>query len=208
VSLNFGMPIVVRDTLFAITNPLSLNAASARNMPLGSGLPSWQFSVGQNFQYRRLTVYALLQGVIGRNVWNEGRQWSHLDFNSADVNQRGVDVGLAKPIGYYWRAKAPDQVGIGGFYDLLQPNNYTVERASYAKLREFSMSYNIGPVSGVGNWTASLIGRNLFTITNYLGYDPEVGSAGGLGNSRAINAVDAFTFPNTRSFTFALQTSF
>jgi hypothetical protein len=117
-------------------------------------------------------------------------------------------VDLAKPIGYYWRAGSPDNVGIGGFYDILGPTNYTVESTSYAKLRELSMAYNVGPVSGVGNWTVSLIGRNLFTITNYQGFDPEVGQAGGIANSAAINAVDAFGFPNTRSFTFALSTSF
>ena len=160
------------------------------------------------FQFRRLSVYALLQGVMGREVWNEGRHWAHLDYLSADVDQRGQTVELAKPIGYYWRAPFPDNVGIGGFYDVLGPNNYTVETTSYAKLRELSASYNVGPVSGVGNWTVSLIGRNLFTITNYLGFDPEVGSAGGLASTASVNAVDQFGFPNLRTFTFALSTSF
>ncbi|HEY2806428.1 MAG TPA: SusC/RagA family TonB-linked outer membrane protein [Gemmatimonadales bacterium] len=206
VGLNFGMPIIVRDTSCAVTNPNP--NCTARQVSLGSGLPSWQFSVSQNFQYRRLSAYALLQGVMGRMVWDQGRHWAHLDYMSGDIDQSGATVETAKPIGYYWRAKPPDNVGIGGFYDILGPNNYTVENSSYAKLRELSVSYNVGPVSGIGNWTASVIGRNLFTITKYKGFDPEVGQGGGLGNSGAINAVDAFTFPNTRSFTFALSTSF
>jgi len=47
------------------------------------------------------------------------------------------------------------------------------------------------------------------TFTNYRGFDPEVGigpSAGGQANSAAINAVDAFTFPNLRTFTMGVST--
>jgi len=202
---SWGMPIIMRLTS---CDTVPSASCSGRQMALGTGLPDWQFAIGQNFQFRRLSVYALLQGVMGREVFNEGRHWAHLDYLSADVDQRGVGVDLAKPIGYYWRAGTPDNVGIGGFYDILGPTNYTVESTSYAKLRELSMAYNVGPVSGVGNWTVSMIGRNLFTITNYQGFDPEVGQGGGIASSAAINAVDAFGFPNTRSFTFALSTSF
>ncbi len=85
------------------------------------------------------------------------------------------------------------------------------------------MSYHVGSVGGVGDWGISVVGRNLFTITGYRGFDPEVGigafapqpgttlalgSSGGQGASGAINAVDAFSFPNTRSFTIGLTTSF
>jgi hypothetical protein len=52
------------------------------------------------------------------------------------------------------------------------------------------------------------VGRNLFTLTGYRGFDPEVGIAGGQTNSAAINAIDAFTFPNVRSFTLGVSTSF
>ena len=57
-------------------------------------------------------------------------------------------------------------------------------------------------------WTVGLIGRNLYTFTNYQGFDPEVGIGGGQSGSAAINAIDAFTFPNLRSFTVGVTTSF
>jgi len=141
-------------------------------------------------------------------VWDEGFHWAHLDFLSKDVDQTGRSVQTAKPIGYYWRAGAPDGGGIGGFYDILGPTNYSVEDASYAKLRELAVTYRVGPISGVGNWEVSVIGRNLFTITGYRGFDPEVGVVGGESASGAVNAVDAFTFPNLRTFSFAVSTSF
>jgi hypothetical protein len=205
VNLNWGALIPIRDTL-CISLP---TAGCARlDQPLGTGMPDFQFSIGQNLQFRRLTVYALVQGVIGREVWNQGRHWSHLDFITQDVDQRDKSVESAKPIGYYWRAAAPNAGGYGGFYDFLDRNSLMIETASYIKVRELLFSYNVGPVGGVGNWTVSVVGRNLWTITRYKGFDPEVGQGGGLTSAAAINGVDAFTFPNTRQLSFGLSTSF
>jgi hypothetical protein len=150
---------------------------------------------------------------IGQRVWNEGFHWAHLDFLSHDVDQVGKSVETAKPIGYYYRAAPPDNgSGVGGFYDLLGPNNFSVENASYAKLRELSVAYHFGRLAGSGDWSLSVVGRNLMTLTGYRGFDPEVGIAGdpnqNISGSRAINAVDAFVFPNLRTFTVRLATSF
>jgi hypothetical protein len=70
----------------------------------------------------------------------------------------------------------------------------------------------VGQIGGVGDWTVGLVGRNLFTVTNYSGLDPEVGAnigSGTLGTgSGLINATDSFGFPNLRQFTFSLSTRF
>ena len=178
-------------------------------MALGNALPDFRFAITQDFRYKRVTVYGLLDASIGQHVWNQGFHWAHLDFLSHDVDQQGQSVETAKPIGYYYRAAQPDNgTGLGGLYDILGPNNFSVEDASYAKIRELLVSYRLGPIGGQGDWEISLVGRNLWTITGYRGFDPEVGIAGGQAQSAAINAIDAFTFPNTRTFTVGLSTSF
>jgi len=194
---NWGMPILIRN-----------NGVPALR-PLGNALPNFQFAVTQDVTWRRFSLYALVDASIGQSVFDEGFAWAHLDFLSKDVDQTGKSLATAKPIGYYWRTNSADGfTGLGGYYDQLGPNNYNVEDASFAKLRELSLSYRIGPISGTGDWTVSLIGRNLFTLTGYRGFDPEVGIAAGEGNSAALNAVDDFTFPNLRSFTLAVRSSF
>ena len=60
-------------------------------------------------------------------------------------------------------------------------------------------------LTGAGN---GLIGRNLLTITNYTGLDPEVGAGAGQTGSGLINQTDAFGFPTLRTFTFSLSTRF
>jgi hypothetical protein len=106
---------------------------------------------------------------------------------------------------------------VGGFYDQLGPNNYNVEDGSYMKAREVSLTYHVGKLGGVGDWTFGVIGRNLWTWTKYSGLDPEVGASPDLGNggsrtngsgSGLVNQVDAFNFPTLRSFTFSVSTRF
>jgi TonB-linked SusC/RagA family outer membrane protein len=203
VATNWGMPIPVRE-----------DNGVQKLVPLGHALPDYRISLSNTIQFRGISVYGLFEGAFGQSVWNQGRQWSYLDFLNQDVDQAGVSVQDAKPIGYYYRATPADGAsGIGGFYNVLTPSNRFVEDASFIKLRELSASYRVGRVLGgnTGDWTVSLVGRNLHTWTDYTGFDPEVGIGNNTGNnsgSGLINAVDAFTFPQLRSVSFVLSTNF
>ncbi|MBA3645762.1 MAG: TonB-dependent receptor [Gemmatimonadaceae bacterium] len=206
VAVNWGMPIILRDS-----------TGAAQNAPLGNPLPNYRWGFSQTFGFKRLSAYALLDAARGQHVYNQGRGWSYLDFLEGTENSRGKSVEDAKPLGYYYRGAAPDQSRLGGLYDVLGANNAVTEDASYTKLREVNVGYHVGRIGTLGgDWNLSVIGRNLKTWTKYHGFDPEVGSgavsgsgstANGPGSS-AITAIDAFTFPNLRSFTFALSTSF
>jgi TonB-linked SusC/RagA family outer membrane protein len=196
----WGMPIQVRDS---VNNPAQV--------ALGNATPDWHGGLSSNFSLGKFTAYGLLDGSFGRKVWNEGYHWALGDFMSGTVDQSGNSVEDAKPIGYFYRSGPGlgGNTGVGGLYNVLGPTNESVEDASYVKLREVSVSYNVGPVGGQGNWTVGLVGRNLKTWTKYRGYDPEVGRSADtqLGNS-ALVGIDYFTFPNLRTFTVQLSTAF
>jgi TonB-linked SusC/RagA family outer membrane protein len=176
---------------------------------LGNTLPDFNLTLSNNVQYKRLTVYGLLQGTFGHEINNQGEGWGLLDFSSHYFDQSGNTVETAKPLGYGWRVGGSEGAGVGGFYDILGPNSYNVESGSYAKLREVSVNYKLGRVGGVGDWTVGIIGRNLWTFTNYTGYDPETGVSGsGQANSGLINQVDNGGFPVLRQFNFSVSTRF
>jgi len=200
VTESWGMPIVLRDSLgHAITS-----------QSMGSALPDFRYSIAQNFTFKKFSAYALFDAVKGNSVFDIGRAWSFGDFMNGEESAAGStnNVGLAKPLGYFFRAGAPDNAGVGGLYDILNTNSVNVENASYVKLREVSLGYRIGKIAGQGDWTVSLIGRNLKTWTGYKGYDPETGGTGGASGSAALNAIDNYGFPNVRSVTFQLSSSF
>jgi TonB-linked SusC/RagA family outer membrane protein len=208
VVTSWGMPMLYRDWE---------GTCAPQLVPLGHTLPDWRMGIANNIQFRGLSLYGLVEGAFGHSVWNQGRHWAHLDFLARELDQVGKSVEAAKPIGYYYRAGPGPSggSGIGGFYDVLGPNNHTVEDASWVKIREVSASYNVGRLNNLGlnlgDWTVSLIGRNLLTFTDYKGFDPEVGIGNNTTNqagSSLVNAVDAFTFPQLRTFSFVLQSNF
>jgi TonB-linked SusC/RagA family outer membrane protein len=198
--VNWGMIQVMRDS-----------SANPALQMLGNGQPLWKASWAQNLQYKRINLYVLLDKTYGRHVFNEDRHWSLGDFMTADEDQLGKSVGSAKPIGYYWRAPAPDNAaGVGGFYDVLGANSLTYEDATFMKLREVSGAFNIGRVPKLaGDWTISFVGRNLYTWTRYTGWDPDIGdTSNSNANSGAIVGVQAYQYPPTRQFTITLSSKF
>ena len=83
------------------------------------------------------------------------------------------------------------------------------------KLREVAIGFTV-PQSVIesmfGNTfdrvTVNVIGRNLITVTNYRGYDPEVGRSTGSLENQQINRVDQFGYPNFRTFSFSAELVF
>lgn len=195
---SWGMPIVRRDS--------TGNAVLDR---VGNTLPKQRYTLSNTIGYKKLNLYFLIDAAIGQHVANEERHWSLGDFTTRAQDQAGRSVGDAKPIGYYWRAPAPDNsAGVGGFYDILGANNLTSEKASYTKLREVTLGYQLGRLWGLPETSLSVIGRNLLTITDFTGWDPEVGVSGTNLNSSAITAVAAYQYPQMRTFTFSVGIRF
>ncbi len=203
IPLSFGHPI---RNWVARGQP---GEGSVQRDVMGNTFPTYRFTFTNDIQYKKLTLYTLLDATMGHRINNQTRGWGLLDFASRDFDQAGKSVETAKPVGYGWRCGGTcSGAGTGGFYDALGPNNYNVENGSYAKLREVSLTYKVGPIAGAGDWTLGLVGRNIFTITNYSGFDPEVGASGGVSGSGLINQVDAFGAPQLRNFTFSVSTRF
>jgi TonB-linked SusC/RagA family outer membrane protein len=198
---SWGMPLLLRET-----------DGTPSQVRLGQTIPSFNYSVANTFRYKRLNVYGLLTASIGQSMWNQGYAWSLGDFMTREQDQFDRTPEEAKPLGYYFRAPANtvggNPNGVGGFYDILGANGYTTFDASYARVREVSVSYRVGKVGGVGDWTLGVVGRNLLTFTNYTGFDPETGLSGGNLGSPVLNGVDRYAFPNLRTFTFSVGSRF
>ena len=198
---NWGMPITLRDSV----NNIAF-------VPIGNGLPKYHWGLSQNIDYKRLSIYGLLDATMGQKLWNIAYHWSLGDFQSKAIDQNGKSVEDAVPIGYYWRrgpSNSPGgNVGVGGFYDALNPSSYSVEDASYIKLRELTVNFRLGQIGGTGDWKLGVVGRNLKTWTDFRGFDPEAGNPTGPLNSSALTPVAGYRFPNLRAFTVQISTSF
>lgn len=78
-----------------------------------------------------------------------------------------------------------------------------IEDGSFIKLRELSVSYSFHPgVFGIKGARVSVIGRNLLSIDDYTGWDPETNAA---GQSTVTRGFDFNEVPIPRSYSFSLM---
>ena len=184
---------------------------------IGNANPDFNLSFGLNFNYHRLAVNALLDWSYGGDLYNGTRQWAFQATRDRVQDQAGKPANAAtcgvvsdpmpscpqKTLGYY---------GVG-FYNGLDANDFFVEKGSYAKLKELAISYTLAQdqLRGIGflhtlrEMRLSFIARNLFTITNYSGLDPEVS---GLAGDPFQVRMDWFQYPQFRTFTGSIELGF
>ena len=169
-----------------------------------------------NLSYKGFNLYFAMDAQLGGDIANVMRQ--NLIFNSraGEIDQAGKPEGQRKYDTYY---QSLSNSGNG-------LNQHLIESASYLAMRELALSYNfssdmidkLGPVGKVvRDAKLSLIGRNLFMITDYSGFTPDISSTGSVaaGNVDAdvlqnptIFRADVYGYPMFRSVSASLQFTF
>jgi len=181
---------------------------------LGNTMPDHSIGLSSTMGWRGFSLYGLLDAQRGFQVYNQALQWATFR-RTAGILEQDPNASLEdqKPVGYY------DIVyNAAG----LRPSSPFIEDASFVKLREVSLGYRVGAqqlgrfpgfINNLGGVGVTLTGRNLLTWSDYRGFDPEVGratsAAGTAGaGSAAITRVDAYQYPNFRTWTLGLELNF
>jgi TonB-linked SusC/RagA family outer membrane protein len=168
---------------------------------IGDVNPSFSFGIANNITFKNFNIYALFDGVQGADIYNFTRQWMYQDGRHGWMGQGDRPASERIASGFYQ----------SGLYDANNPNDAFVEDGSFVKLRELSVSYTFSPdllnrvgasryISGA---KVALIGRNLYTWTDYSGFDPDVTAAGDF-NFRS----DGFRYPNFRQISGQIELRF
>ena len=155
---------------------------------IGDPNPDYTMSFVNDFSYKKFNLHIQLDAVQGGDVFNADWRTRQGVGNGkeAEKEQRGL-----LPRGY-----------IAGVYAV---EEWRIDNGSFVKLREVSLSYNVGKVSFVRDLTVNLSGRNLVSFDNYKGYDPELNSG---GQSTILRNIDFGAVPIPRTFTLGLQVKF
>ena len=162
------------------------------NTILGKALPDFIIGFSNSFSYRNWDLSIVLRSALGASVYNNTRaemsQGTRLPGQNTTLE--GAEFNAA---------------GGGG---IVYPSSRWVEDASFLRLDNMTLGYNFRIITKViRNARLYVTGQNLFVLTGYKGYDPEVNNVAGSNGIRSIG-IDYNTYPQARTFSVGLNINF
>lgn len=168
---------------------------------IGNPFPDFTFGINNTLTYKDLELSFFFQGQTGADLLNSNAIESLYPANATRnrfVNQvedrwtiNNLDAKYPTPINFSaW----------GGS----KVTNMVIEDASYIRLKTLQLSYNIpAKFWGIQSAKVYVTGQNVFTITNYSGYDPE-SNAYGQSNVK----IDYSSYPLVRTWMIGVNVQF
>jgi hypothetical protein len=173
---------------------------------LGNYLPKFSYSLSYGARYKNFDLSLFLQGVQGNKVFNAARV---ITEGMARLFGSGTQV-LDAWTPSHTNTSIPRAIS-GDPNQNVRPSTRWIEDGSYLRLKNIMIGYNV-PATTLQSFTKGVVSnlriyvssQNLFTITKYKGWDPEIGQK----NQTLTNGIDYGQYPVARTFLFGLQASF
>lgn len=164
---------------------------------IGNPSPSWTFSLNNTFAYKNFDLQVFFQGVAGNDIYNASRIWQE----SMSIPQNQTTKVLDRWTGEGTSNTVPRAVFSDPNQNVRHSTRF-VEDGSYLRLKNLTLGYTL-PTSltqkaFMNNLRFYVSCQNLFTLTKYSGFDPEVG----------VGGVDLGTYPVTRTISFGVNVRF
>jgi hypothetical protein len=188
--------------------PYSATSPSDRSF-IGSAQPDFVYGMTNVVTYKNFDLTVFLQGSQGNDI-----------FNGARVETEGMKDSRNQSTAILNRWRNPgDITDIPGVS--LASNDNTVistrfvENGSYLRFKTITLAYRINQKwldnIGIAGASVYVSGQNLITVTKYKGFDPEVSTYGGVGNTtdnRNVSlGVDYGAYPQSKTFLFGINLS-
>jgi TonB-linked SusC/RagA family outer membrane protein len=189
-----GIPQTARGTQSSVTAPTEtldgngLPTGAVLRKVIGNPNPKFTGSWVNEVSYKKWSLRAQIDMVSGVDVFNADFR-TRQGVGNGKVAQKELEGSL--PRGY-----------ISGIYAI---EEWRIDKGDYVKLRELSLSYNVGKVAFANNLSINFSGRNLISWDSYNGYDPEVNSG---GQSTILRGIDFGATPIPRTFSFGIKADF
>ena len=148
-----------------------------------SPAPKYIMGLSTSLRYKQLTLGMSFRANIDNYVYNgmgmSTGAFETVSYNNSQLNN--LNTSFLKT----------------GFKTRQYLSDYYVENASFLKLDNLSLSYNVGKINKWASLTVSAMVQNVFTITGYSGTDPE-----------APNGMDNSFYPRPRTYSVSLGLQF
>jgi len=162
----------------------------------GSAVPDILYAFYLKFKYKNFDLGLNFNGVSGNKIYNHTRMslFNKTQIsNSLNTTDQAIEYANEDP-----------------------SNSNTVstrylENGAFLRLNNATLAYSLNPqLIGMDKWLEnvrlSVTGQNLFVITDYTGFDPEL-NTGSSSDSKSYG-IDYYTYPKARTVVFGLNVSF
>ena len=181
---------------------------AAGNFVVGDPNPKWFAGVTNTIRYKSFELSVLFQGVFDYEVVNGAGGYMSARGDWFDNQTRDQLNGWKKPGDI---TNVPE-ARLNFFGDFQSPGVSTqfMEDASYVRLKQLTLTYNFPKLLleklSLSSGRLYLTGVNLFTWTNYTGWDPEVNTD--YRSSNINQGGDFYSAPQIRSYAFGINLGF
>lgn len=169
---------------------------------LGNPIPDFSYGLNINMTYKDFDLTMFFQGVAGNEIFNQMKYTYYFDYsnncvtdvlNAWSETNKNTNIPIMKT------------ENTNGGNSL--PSEFYIENGAYFRCKNFQIGYTLPKKCldkmGFNNLRFYVGVQNLFTITDYSGYDPEVSS-----NVLFSRGIDNSSYPNARTYTFGFNASF
>lgn len=168
----------------------------------GSPFPDFTFALNGNMRYKNFDLSIGLQGVLGNKIYNATRQTLEDVTKGSNFLASCLD---------YWTPENKNASHPRLTWD--DPNRNTraesdryLENGSYLRLRSVQLGYTFPQTwfkGAIQHARVYINAENLFTITSYSGYSPDVNA-----DNANYQGFDNFIYPTNRTFMLGLNVTF
>jgi TonB-linked SusC/RagA family outer membrane protein len=171
---------------------------------IGDVNPDFIFGFTNNFTYKKFDVSVLINGVYGNDIVNMNTMFNANLGGGKNVLKEVFDGAWAPGKD---NSQATSPKAIRQFWRTLLFSDRFIEDGSFMRLKNVTIGYTLpnGLIKGISSIRLALSGNNLYTLTNYSGYDPEINS---YGDNPALFGVDLGGYPNNKSYNFSIRCNF
>ena len=162
------------------------------NYYVGNPNPKVIMGLSTNLRYKKFSLTANFNGAFGQKIYNNT---ANSVLAISNLGTRNVSSGL---LSLSTQESLANPIAASSRY---------IEKGDYIKLANATLNYNIGNVGkAIKSLNIYVNGQNLFVITNYTGFDPEVNvnkSVSGVPSA----GIDYTAYPTARTFNFGVNFS-
>jgi TonB-linked SusC/RagA family outer membrane protein len=174
---------------------------------LGDPNPAFRVGFGFNVGYKGFDLSVTTFGALGHQIAKTYRKVADSpaeNYTTFEIDQRWTGPGTSN----LW-----PKLKLGQHENYMNFSNIYIEDGDYLKVQNVTIGYDFKKLFNklpLGQARLYVTAQNLFTFTNYSGFDPEVGYSpvNSAGTDTWASGIDLGFYPNPRTFLFGLNLKF